>query len=221
MTDELKKQGYPIYTIRVEKLKEGDRNEWSSMLWYILSKNMVHDDCLKWINKTCHVHLETYENAYNHNKKIIMSVLSKTLEPVIRNKITDYNKLVDIFVPSIPILSCIESKKQFILLLNLLFYRFSRCQVKTVSISNYNYKLHINGEKGKCHSWILGSNNFSSELSGNYYEDIYLVDKKMLSFQYSSSINVNLKFKEDCSFAVWNNQCFDPLKIYIIKLEQK
>ena len=75
--DELKKNGFPIYTIRSEKLAEGNIIEWSNFIWFLLSKNMVHDDCLKWVNKVCGINLETYDNAFNHQKKVLIDLLSK------------------------------------------------------------------------------------------------------------------------------------------------
>lgn len=115
--------------MKKDKLMEANRNEWSNFLWFILSKNMIHEDCLKWVNKMCGLHLETYDNAYNHQKKIIIDLLSKLLEPIYKSKVVDYNRILDIFSPSLPILTSIDSKRQFILLLNLLYLKFSKAQV--------------------------------------------------------------------------------------------
>jgi hypothetical protein len=184
----------------------------------VLSRDMVKEDCLKWINKMCGIHLETYDNAYNHQKKVIIDLMSKILEPVYRFKMTDYQRILDIFSPSIPILSCTDSKRQFILLLNFLYSKFSKTQVQTVNITHYNYNVFLPAFKNRSHCWILSNNTFSPEISGSYSEDIYLPDKKLLSFAYTGDTCVSLKFKEDSCIAVWNNQSFDPLKLYKINL---
>jgi hypothetical protein len=75
--DQLKRLGYPVYSVQEKLLKEGSSSEWAQCLWFILSKDTVKEECLKWINKLCGIKLDTYDNAYNHHHKILIDVISK------------------------------------------------------------------------------------------------------------------------------------------------
>lgn len=122
---------------------------------------MPNEECLKWLNKICGINLSTFDNAYNHQKKIIIDIMSKIFEPIYKSKVMDYQKLLDIFSPSIPILSCIENKRHFIVLLNLLYNKFSKTQVKNMSITQYNYNVYLPSIKWRSNCWILSDNSFS------------------------------------------------------------
>lgn len=84
--EQLKKKGYLLHTIRTNKLIEGNQQEWSNFIWFFLTKDFLAEDCIKWINKICQVGVETYESAFNHHKKILMDLLSKIYEPLLRGK---------------------------------------------------------------------------------------------------------------------------------------
>ena len=81
--------------------------------------------------------------------------------------------------------------------------------------------MNVPYSKGGSQCCILSNQSFSSEISGNYHEDRYLPDKKMLSFSYLGEPEVNLRFKEDTSFAVWNNHFSDPIKIFNVSFKKK
>lgn len=55
LVEELKRNGYPLYTVQVGRLTEGNQAEWSSLLWLLLSHEVVNEECLKWVNRVCSI----------------------------------------------------------------------------------------------------------------------------------------------------------------------
>jgi hypothetical protein len=180
--EELKRLGYPVYTVREDLLLEGNEGEWASCLWLVLSKGMVQEECLRWVNRVCGINLEAYDNAYNHKRKVLMDLMSKLLEPIFKSKVADFQKVIDIFEPAVPVLDAIDSKRQFILLLNLLYFKFAKGASTTVTADNFAYTFRLEGGKARTRAWLLSDHAFVAELSDDCQEERYLPEKKLLSF---------------------------------------
>ena len=191
-------------------------------LWFLLSKDVVSDDCLKWVNKICGVNIETYDNAFNHHKKVLIDLISRIMEPFLKAKIPDWQKIVDILEPSIPILSKIDNKRQFVLLLNLLFHKFSQMERQNANTPNliYDVKLVPNSKETKM-CWIIANGPLEYEFNPNCLSSKYTVEKKLLCFCYDGDITASLKLKEDLSIMVWNNSFYETASIIDISISKK
>ena len=68
-----------MYTCKLDNLASAHQQEWLTLLWLVMSQKLVHEECLKWVNKVCKINLEMYDSAFNHRRKILMDLLSKLL----------------------------------------------------------------------------------------------------------------------------------------------
>lgn len=104
-----------------------------------------------------------------------MDLISKLLEPIFKSKLTDWQKITDIFEFSFPIINKIENKRQFVLLLNLLSNKLRAIEIHHVRATNYSYRLLLPksyGSQSPC--WILANNAFEVELPENCTHEKYL-----------------------------------------------
>jgi len=93
-----------------------------------------------------------------------VDLLSRILEPLFKARVTEWHKIVEILEPSIPILSKIDNKRQFTLLLNILYNKFSKLEKKHAYTSNLAYQInfHQGYSKETKNCWILGTNSFEN-----------------------------------------------------------
>ncbi len=135
------------------------------------------------MSKVAGIIIDNYDVAYNNYKKILVTVLNSLFFRVFRVKINEYDRMMERFDPLFEFLLKIESKKNLILCLNILFYKLSNEEYESIKSEELNQRISINHSTKyeKTVNWLItdgspeivlndGGTNCHSNMSGcGYY----------------------------------------------------